>query len=507
MTKKTIAILLTAALCTNAAVPILCAQEINVSSEQQADEAPAGQPPAKPEGDMPQGEKPDGEPPAKPEGDMSQDGQSDGQPPAKPGEDGGPGGMAEAVDHYDAVNTYKENTELSGETITSKKADENAVLVTDGAEVEIKKSDISRVSEESKGGDSASFYGVGAAMLVTDGTLTISDSTITTDADGGAGVFAYGDGVTHVSNTKISTQKGASGGIHVAGGGTLYANNLDVTTQGGSSAAIRSDRGGGKMIVDGGSYVSNGAGSPAVYCTAEIEVSNADLTANGSEAVCIEGKNSLKLDHVNLTGNMGDDERNDCTWNVILYQSMSGDSEVGNSSFTMTGGTMQAADGGLFYTTNTESTFLLENVDITYPEQNDFFLKCTGNANQRGWGKTGANGANSTFTAIKQEMQGDVIWDSISTLEMKLTKGSSLKGAIIDDESNAGDGGNGSCSMSIDDSSSWIVTGDSSLTKLSVKGTIKDEEGQTVTIAGNDGSVYVKGDSAYTITVGNYEVK
>ena len=32
---------------------------------------------------------------------------------------------------------------------------------------------------------------------------------------------------------------------------------------------------------------------------------------------------------------MSDDEQNDCTWNVILYQSMSGDSEAGNSTFEM----------------------------------------------------------------------------------------------------------------------------------------------------------------------------
>ena len=58
-----------------------------------------------------------------------------------------------------------------------------------------------------------------------------------------------------------------------------------------AQAAIRSDRGGGTM------------------------------TVNGSEAVCIEGLNSLKLTNCDLTGNMQDLSQNDCTWNVILYQS------------------------------------------------------------------------------------------------------------------------------------------------------------------------------------------
>lgn len=49
------------------------------------------------------------------------------------------------------------------------------------------------------------------------GTLTIDGGTITTDAVGGAGVFAYGDGTAYVSDTTIDTAQDTSGGIHVAG--------------------------------------------------------------------------------------------------------------------------------------------------------------------------------------------------------------------------------------------------------------------------------------------------
>ena len=268
-------------------------------------------------------------------------------------------------------------------------------------------------------------------MLVKDGVLNISDSTISTDSAGGAGVFAYKSGTANISNTTIYTKQDTSGGIHAAGGGTVNAENLTVTTEGNSSAAIRSDRGGGTMKITGGTYTSNGSGSPVVYCTADISVKDADLTANGSEAVCIEGLNSLDLNNCNLTGNMPEDSQNDCTWNVILYQSMSGDSEVGNSSFTMENGTLAAKNGGMFYTTNTESTFKLSNVKISYAAENDFFLKCTGNSNARGWGQKGSNGAECTFTASRQEMQGDIIWDSISTLDFNMSDGSVLTGAFL----------------------------------------------------------------------------
>ena len=261
------------------------------------------------------------------------------------------------------------------------------------------------------------------------------------------------------------------------------------------------------MVVDGGSYTSNGKGSPAIYSTADIAVNDAQLTANGSEAICIEGLNSIHLFDSDLTGNMSDDEQNDCTWNVILYQSMSGDSEVGNSTFEMDGGSLTAKNGGMLYTTNTESTITLSDVDITYADDNDFFLRCTGNNNQRGWGTSGQNGADCLFTAVDQEMKGDVIWDSISQLDFYMTEGSTLTGAVTNDETYAGEGGDGYCNLYLDKDSTWIVTGDSTLTALSNAGTIKDADGNTVTIKGTDGTVYVQGTSQYTVTVGSYDTK
>lgn len=380
-----------------------------------------------------------------------------GQPGGNTPGGGAPGGSTSSQpESYNAVTEYTEDTEVSDETFSSTGSDENAVLVSNGANVTLKDITLDRTSSDSTDGDSSSFYEVGAGLLVTDGTVTIDNATITTDSAGGAGIFSYGNGNVTVSDSTITTRQDTSGGIHVAGGGTLTAKNLTVTTNGESSAAIRSDRGGGTMTVDGGSYTSNGTGSPAVYCTADISISNAALTANGSEAVCIEGLNSLKLTDCDLTGNIPENEQNDCNWTVILYQSMSGDSEVGNSDFSMTGGSLTSKNGGMFYTTNTESTFYLSGVDLSYSDSNDFLLKCTGNSNARGWGSSGANGADCEFTTDAQTMAGKIIWDS-------------------------------------------------TLSSLTCKGTITDEDGNTVTVKGSDGTTYVEGTSDYTITVSSYE--
>lgn len=453
------------------------------------------------DGEAADGEKPDGEPPEKPDGEAP-DGEAPGGGQGGPG--GAPGGQSNGVESYEAVNDYTEDTTVENETISSTGTDENAIHVSEGASAVLKGLTVNRESEDSQGGDNSSFYGVGAAILATEGTAYVGNSTITTDAAGAAGIFAYGDGVVYTADTTITTQKDTAGGIHAAGGGTLYAWDMNVETNGESSAAIRSDRGGGKMVVNGGTYTSNGVGSPAIYSTADIAVNNATLTANGSEAICIEGRNSIHLFDSDLTGNMSDLDQNDCTWNVILYQSMSGDSQVGNSIFEMNGGSLTAKNGGMFYTTNTESTITLSNVDITNAEDSEFFLKCTGNANERGWGTAGDNGADCLFTAVQQEMEGDVVWDSISQLDFYMTDGSTLTGAVTDDETNAGDGGEGYCNMYIGEGCTWTVTGDSTLTSLSNSGTIVDEDGNTVTVKGSDGTVYVEGTSSYTITVDSY---
>ena len=415
-----------------------------------------------------------------------------------------PGGGSSAVTEWSAVKEISSDTTEDNQTYDSTGTDENAVHVSGGASAVLNNPTITRTSSDSNGGDNSSFYGVGAALLTTEGTTYVNGGNITTDTAGGAGIFSYDKGITYVAGTTISTSKNTSGGIHVAGGGTLYAWDVNATTQGESAAAIRSDRGGGTMVVNGGTYTSNGEGSPAVYCTADISVNDSTLVANGSEGVCIEGLNSLRLFNSDLTSNMKDLDTNDSTWSVILYQSMSGDSEVGNSTFDMTGGSITSKNGGVFYTTNTECDILLNDVTITTADDSEYFLRVSGNANERGWGTSGANGSQCNFTAIDQVMSGNVIWDSISDLDFYMTDGSTLTGAVQDDETYAGNGGDGYCNVYVDDSSTWTVTGDSTVTNLYNEGKIVDADGNTVPIVDTDGTVYVEGTSQYKITVDTY---
>lgn len=175
----------------------------------------------------------------------------------------------------------------------------------------------------------------------------------------------------------------------VRSGHDRLASDLIVTTSGNSSAAIRSDRGGGTVSVDGGSHVSNGYNSPAVYSTADITAKNATLTANNSEALVIEGKNSIVLENCDVTGNMSDtrgSSSEENVHNVIIYQSMSGDADVGTSTFSMTGGTLTAKNGDMIYVTNTHCVLTLSGVTIKNEDTDSVLLRVVGNSASHGWG-------------------------------------------------------------------------------------------------------------------------
>ena len=410
------------------------------------------------------------------------------------------GGGSSEPDSYDAVLEITQDTELDGVDMASVNADENVIHVFDGATARITGSSFSN-GGEGGGGDSASFYGVGATLFVSDGELYVDDVDIDSTVAGGAGVFAYKDGVAYVQNATIATASAAAGGLHVAGGGTLYAWDCDVVTQAPmAAAAIRSDRGGGTMVIDGGSYVTTG-GTGAVYVTADISVHDAYLYTGGSEAIAIEGKNTIRLFDCQLEGDMIPGQINDNkVWNIIVYQSMSGDADVGTSHFEMVGGQLTTHGGPILYNTNTSSYITFKDVDIIRGDDTTYFLQVTGNSSSRTWGRAGANGANCIFSAYEQQLPGDVVYDTISNLDFYLLDGSVLEGAFrLNDTLNGGYSGDGIANVYIDAGSTWTVTGDSYINgTLACAGTI--ENATVEDFAGN----VLYGDGEYTVLVGAF---
>lgn len=382
---------------------------------------------------------------------------------------------------------------LNGYAVNSTTADENTILVNTTDDVTITNSTVTKTGD-SDGGDNCNFYSQNAAVLVEGGsTTTLTNLTVTSDAKGANGIFSYGgnggqnggdgDGTkVIIKDTTITTTGDGSGGTMTTGGGTTNAYNLTVTTNGQSSAAIRTDRGGGTVYVDGGTYTSNGLGSPAIYSTAEIHVANATLVSNLSEGVCIEGLNSIGLTDCDLTAN-----NTKCNGNatfmdtIMIYQSMSGDAATGNSTFAMTGGSLTSKNGHMFHVTNTNADIELNGVKLTNEDAANVLISVCDD----GW-----NGGNNkaTFNAKAQDLVGAVLVGNNSTLALNLTEGTTFEGYVNGNIVNATNQTVstevGTVAVTLDNNSTWTLTADSYVTEFN---------GTAANVIANGHTLYVKG--------------
>ena len=416
-------------------------------------------------------------PPEPPSGAM---GSPNGAPPDKPDANGG---SSSNVSHTGATEISTDTTN-DGKSYASTTGSENALLVTGGTST-ISNPTITKSGDSD--GDNSDFYGTNAAILVKQGSLNINGGTVTTNGSHANGVFAYSNGIINISDTTIKTTSNNSGAIMVTGGGTLTANNVTAETDGNSSAPIRSDRGGGTLTVNGGTYTANGVGSPAIYSTADITVNNSTLTSNKSEGAVVEGKNSITLNNVTLTDTNTSLNGNSETYkNIFLYQSMSGDADVGNAAFTAKDSTIITNKGDTIFVTNTNATISLTNNKIINNDTTGGFLRIQSGK----WGTSGSNGGDVTLNATNQTIDGDIFVDNISTLEMTLTDGSSYSGTIN------GDNTAKTLAVTLDSSSTLTLTGDSYITALS--NAVSDNSNINL----NGHTLYVNGNA---ITSTNYK--
>lgn len=377
-------------------------------------------------------------------------------PPDKPNENGGgPGGNSGSsnVSHTGATEISSDIVN-NGESYSSTTGSQNALLVTGGTST-LTNPTITKTGDSD--GDNSDFYGTNAAVLVKEGTLNINKGSVTTNGSHANGVFAYSNGTINISDTSIKTTSNNSGALMVTGGGTLTANNVTAETDGNSSAPIRSDRGGGNLTVNGGNYTSHGTGSPVIYSTADIIVNNAALTSTASEGVVVEGKNSVILNNVTMEATNTNLNGNSETYKAIfIYQSMSGDSEVGTSSFTAKDSKIVNNKGDIIFVTNTSTVIELENNEIINNESDGAFLKIAAAK----WGTSGKNGGEVTLNAKNQKITGNILVDSISTLDLSLKNGSSYTGTINNENTAE------LINVTLDANSRITLTGDSYITSL-----------------------------------------
>ncbi|MBQ6098503.1 MAG: hypothetical protein IJL02_01400 [Methanobrevibacter sp.] len=293
-----------------------------------------------------------------------------------------------------------------------------------------------------------------------------------------------GNTEANIKNVKITTHSDKSRGLDATYNGKITADSVVINTDGQSCAALATDRGEGQIHVSNskintGVSKDSGRGSPLIYSTGNITAENTKGTAYVSQIACIEGKNSIELSNCDLTGyaegNRKDGDDYVDLGGIFIYQSMSGDADVGTSLFTAQNSKLSIAsdssvykEAPMFHVTNTACVINLTNTELSFGSGT--FLEIAG---QNQWGTTGSNGGVAEVNTENENIEGNVIVDSISSLNWTMTN-TQFKGAI---------NSTGNTTVNVAGGSTWTLTNDSSVSGLELSGNI-DYGSFTLTVNG-----------------------
>ena len=353
-------------------------------------------------------------------------------------------------------NTFKgttivtENKSIAHESMTNTTADQTAFIGKNKAVVNIENSVFDKTGNTTSD-DNSNFRGQNAVVLSIDGSqINIKGSNITSNSKGSNAVFATGENsVINVENTNIHTKSDSARGLDATYKGTVNGKNLTITTEGAHSATLATDRGEGTINAEAAKLTTSGEGSPVIYSTGNIIVNNVNGIANNSEIGVVEGKNSITLTNSNVTGYKDN--------GFMLYQSFSGDAESGIARLKAENNILTThATGAFLYVNNTTAEVDLSNNVISMPNTSTLVKAA---ADSR-WGKTGENGGHLTLRTSNQELSGNIMADSISTIALDMTNGSSLVGAVNTDNAAK------EVTVKLSKDSNWILTGDSYVKSL-----------------------------------------
>ncbi|MCR4824188.1 MAG: Ig-like domain-containing protein [Bacteroidales bacterium] len=354
------------------------------------------------------------------------------------------------------------NNSVSGKTYVSSASDENAVKVS-GGNFTMNDCTLKKTGGDTSDNDGSSFYGINSAILSTgSGTVTMKGGTITTNAKGANGVVAY-QGTVNISDVTINCSKSVSRGIHATGGGTINASNLNITTNSETSSLIATDRGGGTVTVNGGTYTAKGKKSAVCYSTGTITVTGITGSSALGPMCVIEGSNEIIVKNSTLSS--GGESRG-----ILLHQSGSGDAEGTNGSISVTGGklTYTVADKPFIeVTTSMTGTVNLTDVDLDI--QSGILLSAD-------YTKHGNNTVAylNLLSESTHSYSGNILVDDTGTATVTVGSGVSWKGAY--------DTGNTGKSTTVVVKGTWTLTGNSNVDSVTVaEGGVINKNGYTLT--------------------------
>lgn len=338
---------------------------------------------------------------------------------------------------YQSSKTIKTATTEKKKTYSSTGADQSALIVN-GKKIKVSLTNpVIKKSGDTSSDDYSRRYGVNAAFLAMGGSSAyITGGTITTEGKGANGVFAYagygeqngnsGDGTTfNIADTKITTNGANACGLVSAKGAKTTASNLTITTSGESSPAVATVNAGENVNIKGGTYTTEGSYSPALYATATVNISGgANLIANSSEGVVVNGKNEVSLADTNVTANHTKrSEKAKIPSSILVHQSASANGATGTTSFTMTRGTLTSKSGHVFHVTNTNGIINISGITLVNEDKDKIILSVSPD----GWD---GNENVAIFNVTKTALEGNILVAKKGKLTINFSNGASFTGTF-----------------------------------------------------------------------------
>ncbi len=286
----------------------------------------------------------------------------------------------------------------------------------------------------------------------TGATITINNGSISTSGLGGNGIFAAAGGTSVTMNGGSITAAAQFGhGVLATYAGSITLNNVTISTKGGNGAALANDAGGGTITATGVTATTAASGSPGIYSigsTTVITVTNSTLTASGEVGAVATGGGMIVANNSSITGT---------TAGVRTFNQGSA-----ASTTTINGGSLTATAGDAFYAQGAAAVFIAKaGAKIVASSGNIVNSVSSGSA---------------AFTADGETLTGNIVADSTSTAAATLQNGTALSGSVTN------------AALTIDATSSWNVTANSTLTSFIDKSGISGNSIANVT--GNGHMVY-----------------
>jgi hypothetical protein len=361
----------------------------------------------------------------------------------------------------------------NGEALTTATSDYNVVQVTNGT-LTMTDCTITKTGDYSSNysGDDTSFYGINSAVYASGSgaAINMTGGSVTTDAKGANAVFATNGATINVSNVTIDNTKSVSRGLHCTGGGIINATNVNITTRSETSSTVATDRGGGTVTVRGGTITAKGNKSSLLYSTGTISVDGITGLSEKGPMATVEGANTIIIDNSTM---QSDAEAR----GILLHQSNSGDAEGTKPVCDITNSTLTTTNSSapLCFVTNVTGTLTLTDVTLSVASNTLMTVEYY----KRGENSTGHLVLRTTKDCW--EYTGDADADEVNNVAVTVGANVIWNGAA-DADNNAK-----TSAVTIESGAVWNLTGNSYVSTLTNNGTI-NRNGYTLTVGTSSGS-------------------